>query len=271
MSINAINNIRVDSLISELEQRHGFTVLYAAEAGSRCWGMESPDSDFDVRMVYVYPDDRYLSLREPPDVVQHVQDDLDVSGWDVRKAIRLLVKSNASLVEWFHSPVVYRDWLGSYGDAVRGIMRDHVGLGKLAHHYVGLSEGHMHKYLLPSTNIDVDETRQVSIKKLLYMVRCDLTADYILIKKQIPPVRFEELTKVASEDEEREIKSLIDVKKKSSEGDMVDLDTARKFFTTNHRVSHQQASALMDQAVPESILEHLLAYSRWMATQMYTT
>ncbi len=35
-------------------------------------------------------------------------DDLDVSGWELRKALRLLRKSNPPLLEWLKSPVVYR-------------------------------------------------------------------------------------------------------------------------------------------------------------------
>ena len=35
------------------------------------------------------------------------EDDLDGSGWDLRKTIKLLVKSNAPLLEWLFSPVVY--------------------------------------------------------------------------------------------------------------------------------------------------------------------
>lgn len=51
----------------ELEQTENIKILYACESGSRAWGFASPDSDFDVRFIYVRPLDYYLSITNAPD------------------------------------------------------------------------------------------------------------------------------------------------------------------------------------------------------------
>ncbi|MDO9488483.1 MAG: nucleotidyltransferase domain-containing protein, partial [Sphingomonadaceae bacterium] len=96
--------------LHHLEREHDVTILFAAESGSRAWGFPSPDSDYDVRFVYAHRRDWYLSI-EPArrDVIeQAIEADLDVSGWDLRKALGLALKPNPVLHEWLMSPIVYR-------------------------------------------------------------------------------------------------------------------------------------------------------------------
>jgi hypothetical protein len=89
-------------------------VLLAVESGSRAWGFASTDSDYDVRFIYAHPADWYLSIdlntEAKRDVIeQPIVDDLDLNGWDLRKALQLLAKSNPPLLEWLNSPIVYRE------------------------------------------------------------------------------------------------------------------------------------------------------------------
>src|SRR5437867_10530124 len=95
--------------LAGIEEAHGVRVLFAVESGSRAWGFPSPDSDYDVRFVYLHPRDWYLSLVERRDVIEVPidGDDQDISGWDFRKAMRLLLRSNPPLYEWLVSPIVY--------------------------------------------------------------------------------------------------------------------------------------------------------------------
>jgi len=97
--------------LSALEHEHGFRILYACESGSRAWGFASADSDYDVRFLFVWPKDRYLSVFPPREDVDLAIDEneLDLSGWELRKSLRLLRKSNGPLIEWLHSPIVYRE------------------------------------------------------------------------------------------------------------------------------------------------------------------
>lgn len=92
-----------------IERREGCRILFAIESGSRAWGFPSPDSDYDVRFVYARPVSWYLSLSPGRDVIETpIEDDMDVNGWDLRKALLLVLKSNAVISEWMESPIVYR-------------------------------------------------------------------------------------------------------------------------------------------------------------------
>src|SRR5436190_9326529 len=100
---------RVRAALARLEAERNVRVLFACESGSRAWGFASCDSDYDVRFLYVHARDWYLSVEDRRDVIeQPIVDDLDVSGWELRKALRLLRKSNPPLLEWLQSPMVYR-------------------------------------------------------------------------------------------------------------------------------------------------------------------
>src|SRR5436190_18752929 len=100
---------RVRNALAQLEAERNVRVLFACESGSRAWGFASRDSDYDVRFLYVHVRDWYLSVEARRDVIeQPIADDLDLSGWELRKALQLLRKSNPPLLEWLKSPVVYK-------------------------------------------------------------------------------------------------------------------------------------------------------------------
>ena len=94
--------------IREIEEKENIKVLHVIESGSRAWGFASPDSDYDVRFIYVRNKDFYLSLRETRDFIDwELNEVLDINGWDLKKALQHFHKSNATLFEWSNSPVVY--------------------------------------------------------------------------------------------------------------------------------------------------------------------
>src|SRR5437879_13444130 len=101
-----MNNQISDELLA-IEERERVRILYACESGSRAWGFPSADSDYDVRFIYVHRPEWYLSVFEKRDVIERpLKDCLDLSGWDIKKALQLLRKSNAPLLEWLGSPIV---------------------------------------------------------------------------------------------------------------------------------------------------------------------
>ena len=94
--------------LAGVESDFGVRILFAIESGSRAWGFPSPDSDYDVRFVYVHPMDRYLRLTPGRDVIElPIKDDLDIGGWDLRKALNLLLKPSPVMLEWLSSPIWY--------------------------------------------------------------------------------------------------------------------------------------------------------------------
>lgn len=99
----------IENRLAAIEAEEGARVLMAVESGSRAWGFPSPDSDYDIRFIYVRPRDWYLSLTPGRDVIERpILDEIDLNGWDVRKALTLLLKSNAVVSEWIESPIRYR-------------------------------------------------------------------------------------------------------------------------------------------------------------------
>ena len=95
-------NVLIPQRLKEIEKEYNVEILLAAESGSRAWGFASPDSDFDVRMIYKRPQAEYLRLDEVRDVIElQIDDTWDVSGWDLDKTLKLLNKSNPTMYECF--------------------------------------------------------------------------------------------------------------------------------------------------------------------------
>ena len=137
----------IDARFDGVERDHGVRVVWAVESGSRAWGFPSPDSDYDARFFYVRPLDDYLSPWRARDVVETPLDAvLDVNGWDLVKAAQLLVRGNATVVEWLQSPIVYRGDTafrdGLLDLAARVVHRDAVGRHYL---HVGRLQTHRHE------------------------------------------------------------------------------------------------------------------------------
>src|SRR5262245_35637100 len=100
---------RIVRELDRIEATYRVAILFAVESGSRAWGFHSPASDFDVRFVRAPRLDWYLSVRPGRDVIEEpISEGLDISGWDLRKALALAGKFNPVLPEWLRSPVVYR-------------------------------------------------------------------------------------------------------------------------------------------------------------------
>lgn len=94
--------------LERIEKEKDVKILFAVESGSRAWGFPSKDSDYDVRFVYMHPVEWYLSIHDKRDVIEYpISDDLDISGWDIKKALQLFAKSNPALLEWIRSPIFY--------------------------------------------------------------------------------------------------------------------------------------------------------------------
>jgi hypothetical protein len=158
--------------LAAIEAAEGVRVLYAVESGSRAWGFASTDSDYDVRLVYVRRPEWYLSidLEEKRDVIERqCPGDVDLSGWDVRKALRLFARSNPPLVEWLDSPVVYRDEIGFAG-RLRELLPAFHSTAASMHHYLRMARNNHHAYLRGET---------VRLKKYFYALRPVLAARWV--------------------------------------------------------------------------------------------
>lgn len=179
---------RIQTALIQLETTHGVRILYVCEAGSRAWGFPSPGSDYDVRFVYVHPPEWYLTLDEGPDTLSFpIDEKLDLAGWELRKALKLLRGSNAALYEWLQSPVVYQEVPG-FRAAVAPLLESCWNPRAGLHHYLGLVRRGVEEDL-----VGVDGR----LKRLFYTLRSTLAARWIQQQPGVaPPMAFQQLREV---------------------------------------------------------------------------
>jgi predicted nucleotidyltransferase len=181
--------LAIEEALARIEAVHGVRVLFACESGSRGWGFSSPDSDYDARFIYVHPRDWYVTVNERTrpgqpqrDVIElPIDAELDVSGWDLRKALRLLSKSNPTLSEWLRSPIVYRQDI----EMTKGL----VELAEACYspmatwwHYFSMAKGNFRGYLRGD---------RIRTKKYLYVLRPILACRWVEQEESPPPMAFE--------------------------------------------------------------------------------
>ena len=169
--------------LEEIEKSEDVRILHCVESGSRAWGFSSPDSDFDVRFIYVRNRNFYLKLEKTRDVIDWQLDDtLDINGWDVQKALRLIYKSNLTAFEWNNSPIIYKtspEW-HEIGKIIDGFFSVKSGVN----HYLSLAK---------STNTAYLKHDFVRLKKYFYAIRPILACKWIFQNKTPPPMLFSDL------------------------------------------------------------------------------
>lgn len=193
--------------LQQIEREKGVEILYAVESGSRAWGFASPDSDYDIRFIYKHDLDYYLSLWEQTDVIEFMtEDDLDGSGWDLRKTVKLLAKSNAPLLEWLFSPVVYFE-NEEFVNQMRSLAKECFSPIACLHHYLGTTKNFM----------DVCQAEEVKLKSYFYAVRTALAGKWIIENNSFPPVDFMELLPIAPQNIQEKVKELMTIKANQDE------------------------------------------------------
>ena len=197
--------------IKEIEEKEHVRVLHVIESGSRAWGFASPDSDYDVRFIYVRDSNFYLSLEDKKDFIDwELNEVLDINGWDLKKALQHFHKSNATLFEWSNSPVVYYttdEWKQLY----EGVASKYFACKSSMYHYYGTANKNYHEYLMGD---------MVKYKKYFYVLRPILACKWIEEKKCPPPVLFSDLMNVVLEEDMKvAVEELLAKKVKMSESD----------------------------------------------------
>ncbi len=174
----------VDSLIDAVRREHGVHIAWAIESGSRAWGFPSPDSDYDGRFIYVRPAVQALTVWPHRDVIEMpIVGEMDVNGWDLGKALRLLLKGNAVVVEWLQSPIIYEgyDW---FRDELLAFATQWMDRDRAASHYLHLSRRQRSVYL-------ADEA-EVALKKVFYALRPAVALRWLRRHPEhaLPPMHF---------------------------------------------------------------------------------
>ena len=178
--------------IKAAEAEHNVKVLYAIESGSRAWGFESPNSDYDVRFIYAHPTDWYLAvnLEDKRDVIEYpIVDEIDINGWDIRKALKLFYKSNPAFIEWLQSPIVYVDE-GHFATKARELLPLIASSTRGIYHYLHMAKGNFREYL---------KKEQVPLKKYFYVLRPLLAIMWLEKYNEPAPIEFDTLRKLVAD------------------------------------------------------------------------
>jgi predicted nucleotidyltransferase len=202
---------RITERLREIEERYDVRILYAVESGSRAWGFDSPDSDYDVRFIYVHRRDWYLTLGQKRDVIEETDPDkvLDLSGWDIRKAFSLMSKGNCSFAEWIASPIVYyKD--DEFLKELTALKDTFFRTITTVNHYYHTATNHDKRYL---------EKRGFELKRFLYHLRGLLASQWAIERGTYPPVPFSQLVDGTVKEERirKEIEEMVTLKKAGSE------------------------------------------------------
>src|SRR5450830_698082 len=206
--------VRADILrrIRDAEAEHGVRVLLAVESGSRAWGFASPNSDYDARFIYVHPKNWYVSvgLEEQRDVIEYsIVDDIDVNGWDLRKALRLFWKSNPAFVEWIQSPIIYTEESG-FAEEARKLLPAVYSCERGVYHYRSMAKTNYRGYL---------KADMVPLKKYFYVLRPLLSVRWLERYGTAAPIEFSKLLHLIANEHAllADINVLLEQKRKAPE------------------------------------------------------
>ena len=169
--------------LTAVEEQYNVRILLAVESGSRAWGFASPDSDYDVRFIYAHPKDAYLRVDPISDVIEwHLDDVLDINGWDLKKALLAFAKGNPNIMEWANSGIIYRD--SDTWDQIKG----------MAFHYFSEKAALCHYYGTARTTLETHlRGEMIRYKKYFYALRPLLCCRWIERYHEVPPMEFRTL------------------------------------------------------------------------------
>jgi len=183
---------QIETELERIEREQGVCIVYACESGSRAWGFESSDSDYDVRFLYVHPTEWYLRVVPGGDVIEPpIEGLLDIAGWDLRKALRLLQKSNPPLLEWLQSPIVYQE-RSSVVRRLRELMPQYYQPAACHYHYLHMARGNYRDFL---------QGDMVWLKKYFYVLRPVLACLWIERGCGVVPIQFQTLVERVLDDD----------------------------------------------------------------------
>ena len=182
---------KILKLIKKIEEEKDIKVIFAVESGSRSWNFASKDSDYDVRCVHVSKVKKYLSLVNPPEQIESLNDveNIDLVSWDIRKFLKLLFNSNPTCSEWLNSSIIYID--SFYRTQLKEIFEKGFSKYALKKHYISMARQNYEKY--------IRNKNPCSLKKYVYVLRSLACVEWLIYKKEIPPIKYNDVMKILPE------------------------------------------------------------------------
>ena len=175
----------------------------------------------------------------------------------------LLNKSNGALIEWLHSPIVYREKAG-FLDSWRKACLEVMSEGKLHDHYRGIAK----RFWKTSLHEGNAEAGEVRAKSYLYCLRGVLSAKYVAQEKKPAPVEFEKLLSCLPNELSPVVDDLLEYKSESGEKQgmerLPELDAFLKEEVEHGKVEEldrENDKVIRDQAVNHLFLQTLRSQS----------
>ncbi|MFN3389234.1 MAG: DNA polymerase beta superfamily protein [Allosphingosinicella sp.] len=191
----------IDGMLGRIAAEERVGIGLAIESGSRAWGFPSPDSDYDCRFLFVRGAEDYLSPWQKRDVIETpLEGELDVNGWELGKALKLLLKGNAVVVEWLMSPIVY-DGDAWFREAMTAFARAHGDRAGMARHYLHLGERQRRSYFA--------DGKPIRLKKLFYALRPAAALRWLRLHPEAPVAPMHFPTLLEESEPPREIAALV--------------------------------------------------------------
>lgn len=203
--------------LKTIENEHKIDILFAVESGSRAWGFPSTDSDYDVRFIYKRRVEDYLKINEIDDFIDfEIENELDFKAWDIQKVLRLMLKSNASILEYLQSPIHYII-NEAFEKELFDLAESQFNAQKVARHYLGITTRKL---------IEIEHSNKLNLKNLFYALRSVLAAKWIIEEKTLPPMEFKKLDYlIKNESISAKIKDYLKLKYTVDESFLISKDT----------------------------------------------
>ncbi|MBL3655655.1 nucleotidyltransferase domain-containing protein, partial [Fulvivirga sediminis] len=198
----------------------------------------SPDSDYDVRCIYVKSMDWHLSINNKKDSFERfINKELDITGWEIRKVLKLLWKSNVSVLERLQSPIVYKLQNDDFLNDLWKLAQNCFSPVSTIYHYHNMAS----RYIKACSQAD----QQVKLKSYFYAIRATICANWVREMNAIPPIEMNKMFTIVSPDLQQKIEELIDIKSEKSEGYFHDKDALiDEFLLLSSRENEEVASKL---------------------------
>ncbi len=182
----------IDARLDAIRREHAVALPLVIESGSRAWGFPSPDSDYDCRFVFVRRPDDYLTPWPKRDVIETpLTALLDVNGWELGKALKLLLKGNAVILEWLRSPIVYGGDL-QFRAGFLALAEEVSDRFRITHHYLHMGEREQRTRLAAG--------KEIALKRLFYVLRPAMVLRWLRLHEDanVPPMHFPTLAAEAN-------------------------------------------------------------------------
>jgi predicted nucleotidyltransferase len=169
--------------LENLMQQYSCRLLFAGESGSRAWGLQSTDSDYDVRFIYAHPAQWYFSIEDRHETIETVfPDDIDIAGYELRKALRLFSTCNLPLNEQITCPVFYGGE-PAFLERLRALIPVYFNRNRALLHYTNIAAQAMPQI----------QGLAIGLHRVFYIIRPLLACEWIADQSSMPPTEFQKL------------------------------------------------------------------------------